>query len=89
MPTILEILGWRVFFYSNEGHGPIHVHARKGNIECKYWIDVANYDIVEACAYNLGSRDRRQVRRIIFDHFDYIVEQWEEFQRRRSNDQGA
>jgi hypothetical protein len=48
MPTILEILGWRIFFYSNEGHEPIHVHARKAEIECKYWIDADNYDIVEA-----------------------------------------
>jgi hypothetical protein len=86
MPTILEILGWRIFFYANEGHEPIHVHARKADIECKYWIDVDNYDIVEAYASDLGPKDRRQVRRIIFDHFDYIVEQWDEFQRRRSNE---
>jgi hypothetical protein len=45
MPTILEILGWRLFFYSNEGNEPIHVHARKAEAECKYWIDVDNYDI--------------------------------------------
>jgi hypothetical protein len=83
MPTILEILGWRLFFYANEGNEPIHVHARKAETECRYWIDTDNYDIMEAYAFNLGPKERRQIRQIVFDHFDYIVEQWAEFQRRR------
>lgn len=36
MPTILQILGWRFFFYSNEGNEPIHIHAEKAEMECKY-----------------------------------------------------
>ena len=89
MPTILEILGWRLFFYSNEGREPIHVHARKAEMECKYWIVIDSFDILEAHAYRLKPRDRREIRRIIFDHFDYIVAQWEEFQRRRQGGQGS
>jgi hypothetical protein len=38
MPTILVLLGWRLFFYANERNEPIHVHCRKGDVECKYWI---------------------------------------------------
>ncbi|MCG6536745.1 MAG: DUF4160 domain-containing protein, partial [Syntrophales bacterium LBB04] len=30
MPTILLIMGWRLFFYANERNEPIHVHCRKG-----------------------------------------------------------
>ena len=86
MPTILGILGWRIFFYSNEGHEPIHVHARKGDVECKFWKQDEGYDIMEAYASDLGPKDRRQIRRIIFDHFDYIVEQWDEFQRRHAGE---
>jgi len=33
MPTILLLAGWRLFFYSNEGNEPIHVHAEKGEME--------------------------------------------------------
>ncbi|MFP4031244.1 MAG: DUF4160 domain-containing protein [Desulfococcaceae bacterium] len=36
MPTILKILGWRLFFYANEGKEPIHIHCRKGEMECKF-----------------------------------------------------
>ena len=83
MPTILEILGWRLFFYSNENNEPIHIHARKAEMECKYWIDVEGFDIHEAYSSGLKTKDKRQVRRIIFDHFDYIVDQWNAFERRK------
>ncbi len=83
MPTILMILGWRLFFYSNEGQEPIHVHCRKGELECKYWLNSETFEIQEAFAFNLSSKDKREIRKIIFGHFEYIEEQWEEFQRRR------
>ena len=83
MPTILEISGWRFFFYSNENDEPIHVHARKAGMECKYWLNIKDFDIDEAYSFGLKIADKRVVRKIIFDHFDYIVDKWEEFQRRR------
>jgi hypothetical protein len=55
MPTILLLLGWRIFFYANEGNEPAHVHCRKGEKECKYWLDRENFDLEEAYAYNLSS----------------------------------
>lgn len=83
MPTILEIFGWRLFFYSNENDEPIHVHARKAEMECKYWINVTGYDLEEAYAFGLKAKDKREIRKIIFDHFDYIVDRWNEFQERK------
>ena len=83
MPTILLQAGWRIFFYSNEGNEPIHVHCRKGEIECKFWIDVENFDIKESYTYNLTPRERKAIRKIIFEHFEYIVDQWNEFQDRK------
>ena len=82
MPTILLILGWRLFFYANEVNEPIHVHCRKGDMECKYWLDPQNFDIEEAFAYNVSPGEKRQIRKIIYEHFEYIEHQWEEFQRR-------
>jgi hypothetical protein len=61
--------------------------AREGKICRRFSKSLAGaYDIIEAYAFNLGPKDRRQVRRIIFEHFDYIVAQWDEFQRSRSNE---
>jgi hypothetical protein len=76
MPTILLVRGWRVFFYSDEGNEPIHVHARKGDCECKLWLHTELFDVEEAWAHHLTPRLRREIRQIIFNHFDMIVEEW-------------
>ena len=47
MPTVLYIHGWRLFFYSNEGSEPIHIHAEKADKECKFWILVDEVEIKE------------------------------------------
>ena len=84
MPTILLILGWRFFFYSNEGNEPVHVHCQKGGAEAKYWLDVQSFEATEAGSYGMSPADKRTVRSIIFQHFDYIVSEWSKFQEQRN-----
>lgn len=79
MPTILLLLGWRFFFYSNEGNEPIHIHCKKGDSECKFWLKTDSYDIKEAYSYNMSPKDYRLVRKIIFEHFEYIEAEWNKF----------
>ncbi|HRH62816.1 MAG TPA: DUF4160 domain-containing protein [Bacteroidia bacterium] len=76
MPTVLYILGWRFFFYSNEGKEPIHIHAEKGDMECKFWILVEEVEIKEEFSHNLNPSAKREVKKIIYQHFDLIVESW-------------
>jgi hypothetical protein len=61
----------------NEGNEPPHVHASKGDAECKYWLRADLYEIEEAWSHNLTPRLRREARKIIFDHFDLIMGEWE------------
>ncbi len=82
MPTVLMILGWRFSFYANEGNEPPHIHCRKGDADAKYWLVAETFEVIEAYAYNLSMDDRRAVRKIIFEHFDYIMEQWVAFKER-------
>ncbi|MCI5150684.1 MAG: DUF4160 domain-containing protein [Candidatus Electrothrix sp. MAN1_4] len=83
MPTVLMISGWRLFFYANEGNEPVHIHCRKGGMECKYWLHKEEFEISEAYSYNMTKAARREVRKIIFLHFDELERAWEEFQQRR------
>jgi hypothetical protein len=76
MPTILFIKGWRLFFYSNESLEPIHVHAEKGDMECKFWILVNEVEIQEAFSHNLSPASKREIKKIIYQHFDLIVDAW-------------
>jgi len=41
---------------------------------------VEAFAALEAHSYNMSPADKRIVRRIIFEHFDYIVSEWEKFQ---------
>jgi hypothetical protein len=83
MPTILLIRGWRFFFYANEGNEPIHIHCRKGEKECKYWLDRRNFDLEEAFSYRMNGKDKREVKKMIFDNFEYIETEWNKFQARK------
>ncbi len=82
MPTVLMILGWSFYFYANESNEPPHIHCKKGDAEAKYWLVEETFEAIEAHAYNLSAADRRTVRRIIYQHFDYIMGQWTAFKER-------
>jgi hypothetical protein len=46
MPTILLIAGWRLYFWSNESNEPMHIHAEKGEMECKFWLNPDEFEIM-------------------------------------------
>lgn len=71
MPTILQIFGWRLHFFANEGNEPIHIHCTKDDMECKFWLDRDRFDITEAFGYNLTSKERRIVYRWSFGNRKY------------------
>ncbi len=81
MPTILLVMGWRFFFYANEGNEPIHIHCRKGEKDCKYWLDCKKFNIEEAFSYNMNNKDRREVKKIIYEYFEFIEKEWKNFQK--------
>lgn len=79
MPTILQVRGWRLFFYTNEGNEPPHVHAQKAESECKFRLRADLFDIEEEWSHGLTPRLRREIRKIIFEHFELIVDEWNRF----------
>lgn len=84
MPTILLIFGWRLYFYANEGNEPIHIHCQKGDMECKFWLDSDNSDVIEAFSYNMNSRDKREIIKIVYEYYEFIESEWEQFHKERS-----
>jgi hypothetical protein len=81
MPTILYVMGWRFFFYANEGNEPIHIHCKKAEMECKFWLDAESFALHEAFSYNMGNKDKREVKKIIFEYFEFIEKEWNHFQK--------
>ena len=42
------------------------------------WLRIDIYGLEEAWSHSLTPRLRREIRKIIFDHFELIVEEWEQ-----------
>jgi hypothetical protein len=68
-----------IIFYANEGSEPIHIHAEKGDMECKYWLLTEEVEIVEAFSFNVNPASKREIKKIIYQHFDLIIESWNAF----------
>ncbi len=76
MPTIFRKNGWRVFFYSNEGKEPMHVHAIKGDVEVKYWISQKMNMISYVNSFNLTPTLKREIEEILIDQLEMIIRTW-------------
>ena len=56
-----------------QNEGTIHLQSRcessYNEKECKYWLDRANFGVAEAFSYRMTGKDKREVKRIIFEYF--------------------
>jgi hypothetical protein len=75
MPTIFRKLGFRFFFYSNEGNEPPHVHVEKGDGDGKYWIE----PVKKSYMRNFKKREEKQVNQIVHDEQETFKKKWYEF----------
>ena len=77
MPTVFRHLGFRFFFYSNEGdpRDPVHVHVMKGGGEAKIWL---RPEVRVARSSGFDARTLRTLARIVTDRADEIEEAWHE-----------
>jgi hypothetical protein len=48
-------------------------------MEIKFWIDVDNFEIKEDFSFNLNPQAKREIKKIIYEHFDYIVTEWKRY----------
>ena len=74
MPTVLNINGYRFFFFSNERNEPIHIHIEKAENYAKFWLDP------QCVAVNFGftSKELREISEVIDENETCIREKWNE-----------
>lgn len=79
MPTIFRYKGFRFHFYSNEGHEPPHVHIRRGDDSCKFWLSTVEL------AYNDGMNpaELRELEQVVCEHRVEFERKWHEYFRSR------
>ncbi len=74
MPTVLNINGYRLFFFSNEKNEPIHIHIEKAENYSKFWLD----PLFVAVNYGFTSKELREISEIIEGNEALIKEKWNE-----------
>jgi hypothetical protein len=74
VPTVIRYRGFRLFFYSNEGSEPPHIHGEHGESTAKFWLTPVE------CANSQGfsARDLAKAAKIILAQKRVIEEAWHE-----------
>lgn len=75
MPTVARIGGYRFFFFSNEGHKPLHIHVESGDGYAKFWL---NPVALERSA-GLNAPELTKLRRVIEENAQGFEEKWHEY----------
>lgn len=75
MPTVLNINGFRFFFYSNEDDEPVHIHIEKSGGSAKYWL----HPIKEAYSYGFSVTDRKKIKELVTEHQNVLKNAWNEY----------
>lgn len=80
MPSIFRILGYNIYFWSNENNEPIHVHICKNHPnenDTKVWV---NFDgkvlLDETHKSYIDKKDLNKLLYAISDNHELIIEKW-------------
>jgi hypothetical protein len=75
MPTVLRIDGYRLFFFSNEGNEPPHIHVQRAEEYAKFWLEPLQL----AAHSGYTSREIARISELIEQHHHLLAEAWNEF----------
>ena len=74
MPTVLNVGGYRFFFYSLEGDEPPHIHIERGGATAKFWLNTVRL----AGSRAFRPHDLTRIRAMVIEHRAAFEEAWHE-----------
>ena len=74
MPTLININGYRFFFYVND-HSPAHIHIEKAEGTAKFLLNPV--EIVKSKHFK--SSEIHEIRAIIIQNLDFFKNKWDEY----------
>lgn len=74
MPKVLQVKGYRIFFFSLEGNEPPHVHVEQAERYAKFWLNPVSLN----SSRGFRSGELSEIQRILEDNQDLILEKWNE-----------
>lgn len=84
MPSFPGLLGFKVFFWSNEGKPlePIHIHVSKGipsKNATKFWILSDGTVELAGNGSNLSEKELSRIKRALEDYTDIYIAEWKAY----------
>ena len=82
LPSLFTVSGYKVYFWSNEGGEPIHVHVAKGRSvpnATKIWLTTSGGCILASNGSNISSRELHELMEFISAQFFLICSEWKKF----------
>ncbi len=82
MPTLVEIYGYRVFFWSNETGEPVHVHVCKGKPTAnatKIWLPPESNPVLANNNSNIPDKELKRILKMVALNRDSIIAQWYDY----------
>jgi hypothetical protein len=75
MPTVARAGPYRLFFFSNEGFEPPHIHVQRDRAVAKFWLA----PVALEWSSGFSSRELRRIERLVAERRDQLQEAWREF----------
>ncbi len=75
MPTVFRQGRYRFFFFSNEGHEPLHIHVESDEDHAKFWLE----PVALAASSGYQAHELNTIRRIILTHSEQFRRAWYEY----------
>ena len=76
--VLLDFMGYKVYFWSNENNEPIHVHISKGNQTenaTKFWITREEIELVHNKS-EIPTADLKKIQKYLWANRDTIIARW-------------
>ena len=74
-PTILRSGPYRLFFFSNEGEEPPHVHVQRERMLAKFWLEPVRL----ARSTGFAPQELGRLERVVTEHEKVLLEAWNEY----------
>ena len=75
MPTILQIHGYRFFFFSNEGFEKLDIHVESADNYAKFWLK----PVALASSFGYNSSEITNLRKLAKQQEQLFWEKWHEY----------
>ena len=74
-PTVLRSGPYRLFFFSNEGTEPPHVHIQRERMLAKFWLA----PVLLARSTGFAPQELRRIERLVVENEQSLLEAWNEY----------